>query len=103
MTQTLTTQTFKTVVIDSGATALIDFHADWCAPCRAQGPIIDALAAKMGARAIVAKVDVEAEPALAAVFQVTALPTLLLFKEGRILRRFTGLTDRQTLAAVLDA
>lgn len=103
MTQILTTQTFKSVVIDSGATALIDFHADWCAPCRAQGPIIDALVAKMGARAIVAKVDVEAEPALAVIFQVSALPTLLLFKEGRIVRRFTGLTDRQTLAVVLDA
>jgi thioredoxin 1 len=103
MTRTLTTRTFKAAVIDSGATALIDFHADWCAPCRAQGPIVDALAESLGERAIVAKVDVEAEPALAELLQIRALPTLVLFRDGRIARRFTGLTDRDTLAAALGA
>ena len=103
MTRTLTTQTFKAAVIDSGAVALVDFHADWCAPCRAQGPIVDALAESLGDRAVVAKVDVEAEPALADLLQIRALPTLVLFRDGRIARRFTGLTDRETLAAALDA
>lgn len=103
MTRTLTTQTFKAAVIDSGAAALVDFHADWCAPCRAQGPIVDALAESLGDRAVVAKVDVEAEPALADLLQIRALPTLVLFKDGRIARRFTGLTDRETLAAALAA
>ncbi len=102
MTTTLTTDSFKAAVIDSGATALVDFHADWCAPCRAQGPIVDALAQATGDRAVVAKVDVEAEPALASLLQIRALPTLILFKGGRIARRFTGLTDRDTLAAALD-
>ncbi len=103
MTRTLTTETFKAAVIDSGATALVDFHADWCAPCRAQGPIVDALAEGVADQAVVAKVDVVAEPALAELLQVRALPTLVLFKGGRIARRFTGLTDRETLAAALDA
>lgn len=103
MTQSLTTRTFKAAVIDSGATALVDFYADWCGPCRAQAPVIDALAERFGARALVAKVDVEAEPALAELLQIRSLPTLVLFRGGRIARRFTGLTDRETLAAALDA
>lgn len=101
MTISLTTESFKTSVIDSGATALVDFHADWCAPCRAQGPIVDALAESHGAQALIAKVDVEAEPALAHLLQVRALPTLVLFSGGKIVQRFTGLTDRDTLASAL--
>lgn len=100
MPQIPTTQTFETVAVDGGVTALIDFHADPSAPCPAQRPIIDELAVKIGTRAIVAKVDFDAESALAAIIHESALPTRLLFKDGRVLRRFT---DRQTLAAVLSA
>lgn len=102
MTTHLTTETFKAAVIDGGGTALVDFHADWCAPCRAQGPVVDALAAE-SLDALVAKVDVEAEPTLAQLFDIRALPTLILFRNGKIAKRFTGLTSRDALRAALAA
>jgi thioredoxin 1 len=101
MTTTLTTETFKSAIIDSGVTALVDFHADWCGPCRAQGPIVDAIADTAPDGVIVAKVDIEANHELAHLFQIQALPTLLVFRDGRIARRFTGLTDRATLTAAV--
>ena len=101
MTTTLTTETFKSAIIDSGVTALVDFHADWCAPCRTQAPIIDAIADAAPDGVVVAKVDVEANHELAHLFQVRALPTMLVFRNGKIARRFTGLTDRTTLAAAI--
>ena len=103
MTAALTVETFKGAVIDTGATALVDFHADWCGPCRAQGPIVDALAAEAPEGVLVAKVDIEAEHALAHLLGIRALPTLLVFRDGRIVRRFTGLTDRATLAEAIAA
>lgn len=101
MTATLTTETFRKAVIDSGADALVDFHADWCGPCRAQGPIVDAIAQTAPDGLLVAKVDVDANQDLARLFEIRALPTLLLFRGGRIVRRYTGFTDRATLARAI--
>lgn len=100
----LTTSEFKAKVLEADRPVLVDFHAEWCGPCRTQGPIVDALAAELGEGAFVAKVNVDDEPALAELFQVRSIPTLILFRDGKISRRFTGLTSKAALrAAVLAA
>jgi thioredoxin 1 len=80
---------------------LIDFWAPWCGPCRAQGPILDTVSLEVGDQAIVAKVNVDEEPSLAAQFGVEAIPTLVLMKNGKILNRFVGVQQGPALVAAL--
>lgn len=82
---------------------LVDFYADWCGPCRALTPALEALARNFEGRADVIKVDVDAESELAARFGVRALPTLLLFSRGRVVEQFVGLTSEKVLAAAIEA
>lgn len=80
---------------------LIDFWAPWCGPCRQQGPIVEQVSAQMGDQAIVAKVNVDEERALAAQYDVRAIPTLVVLRDGNVVGRFVGVTDASTLAGAL--
>jgi len=82
---------------------LIDFWAPWCGPCRMQGPILDQVSIQMGDRAIVAKVNVDEEPALATPFGIQAIPTLVILKNGKTVQRFTGVQQAETLMEALEA
>lgn len=94
---------FKAEVLEADSPVLVDFHAAWCAPCRTQGSILEDLAGKLGGAARVVKVDVDRSPELADLFAVRSIPTLLIFKGGRITDRFTGLTAAPKIAAALVA
>ncbi|HLO65627.1 MAG TPA: thioredoxin [Holophaga sp.] len=82
---------------------LIDFWAPWCGPCRIQGPIMDEVSTRTGDQAIVAKVNVDEEPALAAQFGVQAIPTLVLLKGGKVAQRFVGVRQAPELVEALEA
>jgi thioredoxin 1 len=82
---------------------IIDFWAPWCGPCRTQGPILDQVSSQLGDRAIVAKVNVDEEPTLAGSFGVQAIPTLVVMKGGKVVQRFTGIQDANTLIRALEA
>jgi thioredoxin 1 len=82
---------------------LVDFWAPWCGPCRMQTPVLEHLANRLGNRARIAKVNVDEAPELAGRFQITGIPTLLLFKEGRLVRQFVGLQSAAVLVAALEA
>ncbi len=97
----LTTGAFEKVT-SQGVPVLIDFWAPWCGPCRMQGPILDEVAKGAGSKAIIAKVNVDEEPSLAAKFGIQSIPTLLVLKEGQILQRMVGLQSAQLLASALQ-
>ncbi len=82
---------------------LIDFWAPWCGPCRMQSPILDEVAAQVGDRAVVAKVNVDEEPELAAAFGVQSIPTLVVLKGERLVQRMVGLQQAPALVKALTA
>jgi thioredoxin 1 len=84
------------------APLLIDFWAPWCGPCRMQGPILNEVAKAVGPKAIVAKVNVDEEPQLAAKFGVQNIPTLVVLKAGRIQQKLVGLQTVHALMAALQ-
>jgi len=77
---------------------LVDFWAPWCGPCRTQGPILEQAASQIGDRAVVGKVNVDEEAALAKRFGIRVIPTLIVFKGGQEVQRFTGVQQAETLA-----
>jgi thioredoxin 1 len=96
-----TAATWDKEVLASARPVLVDFWAPWCPPCRSQGPIVSDLAKDVSATALVGKVNVDQEGALAARYGISGIPALLVFKQGRVLRSFTGLTSASTLKQAL--
>ncbi len=100
----VTQQSFHQVVIEGShqRLVLVDFWADWCAPCRALAPVLDALANAYGGKLIVAKVNTEVEQALAAELGIRSLPTVQLFKDGQPIDQFMGALPEAQVREFLD-
>lgn len=98
----LTTGTFPRIHSQEKP-VLIDFWAPWCGPCRMQGPILEQVSARLGDRAIVAKVNVDEEGAIATPFGVQAIPTLVILKDGKVVQRFVGVHQVEVLVKALEA
>ena len=99
----LNAASFKSAVVEAPTPVLVDFYADWCGPCQTQTPMLDRLSETVGSRVKMFKINVDRSPELADLFHVRSMPTLLLFSEGKIVNRFTGLTPNQILAAAIIA
>lgn len=82
---------------------LLDVYADWCPPCRRIAPLIEQLAVELEGRAVVAKLDSEANPNLIAKLGINSLPTFLVFNEGAEVHRMVGVQSREKLLASLGA
>jgi len=82
--------------------ALVDFWAGWCMPCKMLAPVIDDIAETMKDSLTTAKVDVDAEGELAAEYGVMSIPTVIVFKDGREIKRFIGVQPKETYIAALE-
>jgi thioredoxin 1 len=82
---------------------LVDFYADWCGPCRMIHPILVELAGEFSGRAKIAKVNVDHSQALASEHGITSIPTLLLFKDGKIVEHIVGLRDKKSLVDLIQS
>ncbi len=82
---------------------LVDFNADWCAPCKAQEPVIKKLINTYQNRASIIEINIDEHRTLATKYMVQSIPTLILFKDGKEIKRFVGLQSETTIAKSLDA
>lgn len=89
-------------LINSEIPVLVDFFATWCGPCKMMSPILDDLKDIMGEKLRIIKVDVDKNQAAAQVYQVRGVPTLILFKEGKILWRQSGVLQVSELAQIIN-
>ncbi len=80
---------------------LMDFFADWCGPCRRQGPILEELKKKMGDAIEIRKIDVDQAMDLATKYGIRVVPTLVIEKDGKIIRQLEGVTGTETLEGIL--
>ena len=81
---------------------LVDFWAEWCGPCKMLAPVLDELATEYAGKVRIAKVDIDQHQGLAAQYSVSAIPTLLLFKQGQVVNQIRGLRSKRDLKAGLD-
>ncbi|MDX9910597.1 MAG: thioredoxin [Phycisphaerales bacterium] len=96
-----TDSNFESEVLKSSQPVLVDFWAEWCMPCRMLSPTIDQIAAEFSGRAKVGKVDTDSNRDISLKYGISAIPTVLLFKDGQLVKKFVGLTGKDELASAL--
>ena len=98
----ITDSKFQNEVLESDKPVLLDFWAEWCQPCRMLSPTIDQLAAEYQGKAKVGKVDTDSNREISVKYGIQAIPTVLLFKNGQVQKKFVGLTSKDQFKTALD-
>ncbi len=99
---TLTDGNFDSTLAEAGVPVLVDFWAEWCAPCRRLAPTIDAVAGELDGQLKVGKLNVDENPATTSRFGIRGIPTLILFKEGKAVDQVVGLVSQGELKAMVQ-
>ena len=100
--QTFTDTNFDQSVLQSGQPVLVDFWAEWCAPCRMLAPTVAAVAEHYGDSASVVKLNVDDNPSTAQRYGIKGIPTLILFREGKEVERVVGATSKESITRMVE-
>jgi thioredoxin 1 len=98
----VTDQDFQKIILEGGKPALVDFWAPWCGPCRIIGPIVEELAPNYEGKAIIAKMNVDDNPEVPQKYGITSIPTLMMFKDGKLVDRIVGAMPKGELQKFID-
>lgn len=98
----ITDENFQSEVISSELPVLVDFWAPWCGPCRMLGPVVDKLAVQYQGKLKVGKLNTDESPDIASRYNISAIPTVLLFKDGEIVEQVVGLRSREELSRLIE-
>ncbi len=90
MTQMVSDKDFATEVLKSSEPVVVDFFAEWCGPCKAMAPALDQIAQEMKGKVKVVKVDVDQNPQITQEYRIQAMPTLMIFKDGKVANQHVG-------------
>jgi len=99
----LTTDTFKTTIAGATTPVLVDFWAPWCGPCKAIAPILEELAVEFAGKLKIAKINIDENDTIAAEHGIRAIPTMLFFKNGKLVEQIVGMLPKATLKEKLQA
>jgi thioredoxin 1 len=94
-------ETFQDI-IDGDTPVLVDFFATWCGPCKTMSPILESFSKQMGDRVRVIKIDVDKATTTAATYKIQSVPTLILFQQGKLLWRASGIVQKQQLENIVN-
>lgn len=98
---TLSDDTFEAEVLKASVPVLVDFWATWCAPCKAIAPVVDAIAEEYDGKVRVGKVNVDDNPATPGKYGVRGIPTVILFKDGKVVDQVVGAVPKAQLEALI--
>lgn len=101
----LTDQNFDEEIKKSaqgGLLVLVDFYADWCGPCKMLAPVLDEIATEFEGKLIIGKVDVDSSPKTAQKFNVMSIPTLIIFKNGKLVKQMVGFQSKENITKELN-
>lgn len=103
MEKKFTGENFNAEVLKADKPVLVDFYADWCGPCKMMAPAIEKLAEEYDGKAVVGKLNVDESGEIAARYGIMNIPTLILFKNGEIVKKVVGLQNRDALKQLMES
>ena len=89
-------------IINDTRPVIVDFHALWCGPCKVQSPILSEIASEFGERVRVIKIDVDQNPGLASRYHIQGVPTVIIFKNGELVWRQSGVVSKDQLRSIIQ-
>ena len=98
----VTDSNFESVILNSDVPALVDFWAEWCAPCRAIAPLVEEVATEYAGKLKVAKLNVDDNPSTPGKYGVRGIPTLILFKDGQVVDQIVGAVPKDQIKALVE-
>jgi len=97
MTRAVTDKTFKTEVLDNSKPVIVDYWAEWCGPCRMVAPVLEEIGKEYGDKLDVVKLNIDENPEVAQRYQIMAIPTMNVFKDGQVVKQIVGAKPKSAL------